>query len=132
MNTTPPLNLVPNIQQPPVQHSLKRSESKISQQAEFERRQFRNAVILCDVRGTQVEYTIPSKDKESIAGDIQLERATGACRICLVREKKMYKDGKVVYNLAIWSFSDDITVRVSQKRMFLSSSTPPSLTFPSS
>jgi hypothetical protein len=120
MNTTPPLTLVPNVQQVPAQqHVLKRSESTISQQAAFERRQFRNAVILCDVRGTQVEYTVASKDKESVAGDIQLEQAAAACRICLVREKKMYKDGKVVFNLAIWSFSDDLSIRLSQKGRLL-------------
>jgi hypothetical protein len=38
-----------------------------------------------------------------------------ACRICLVREKKIYKDGRVIFTLAIWSFSDDMTIRFEQK-----------------
>lgn len=42
-----------------------------------------------------------------------------SCRICLVREKKLYKDGSVVYSLGIWSFSDDMTVRLEQKSELL-------------
>jgi hypothetical protein len=37
------------------------------------------------------------------------------CRICLVREKKVMKDGRIIYSLGIWCFSDDRTVRIQQK-----------------
>lgn len=47
INKTAKLSLYPKVEQ--VETKAKRSESTISQQSEFERSQFRNAVILCDV-----------------------------------------------------------------------------------
>jgi hypothetical protein len=74
-----------------------------------------------DRRGTQVEYTVQTRDngKEVLGVDYDLEQATGPCRICLVREKRMFKDGKVIFSLGIWSFSNDRTVRLEQKGMLI-------------
>jgi hypothetical protein len=99
---------------------LQRSQSTHIQQEEFERRKFRNAVILCDVRGVQVEYVVRSYEEQhrhDSSGDHELEQAMTTGRICLVREKKIFKNGEVAYTLGIWAFSDDRTVRFQQKRM---------------
>jgi hypothetical protein len=98
---------------------LQRSQSTNVQQEEFERRKFRNAVILCDVRGVQVEYVVRSYEEQyrnDSSGDHELEQAMTTGRICLVREKKMFKNGEVAYTLGIWAFSDDRKVRFQQKR----------------
>jgi hypothetical protein len=59
---------------------------------------------------------VQSKGPESLAGAMDLEQAMTSCRICLVREKKTYQGGKVVFTLAIWTFSDDMKTRMEQKR----------------
>ena len=65
-------------------------------------------------RGTMVEYTVPNK-AEDTSLDVDIETVMQNCRICLVRNKRVAQ-GSISYDTSIWSFSDDSTVRLEQKR----------------
>ncbi|KAF2666240.1 hypothetical protein BT63DRAFT_416639 [Microthyrium microscopicum] len=111
MHKTERLSLLPQLSEEPLK--LGRSASTISQQQEFERTLFRNAAILCDVRGTLVEYTVPAAADQPF--EVDLEKAMADCRVCLVRHKRTTRDGRINYSTSIWSFSDDRSVRLEQK-----------------
>ncbi|KAF2093913.1 hypothetical protein NA57DRAFT_47393 [Rhizodiscina lignyota] len=84
------------------------------QQEDFERSAFRNSAVLCDVRGTLVEYTQPV-DPELYRLDQEIAEACTTCRICLVRKRDVLTDGAVRLSTSIWTFSDDRRIRMQQK-----------------
>jgi hypothetical protein len=91
--------------------------SKLVQQYDFERRYFRNSVTLFDMHATGVEYTVPTMaSNQAKAMNIELVKVMNAGRICLVRQQKSLSKGRFSYSTSIWSFSNDMTVRLEQKR----------------
>ena len=91
---------------------LSRSVTTESQQEEFQRSIFLDSALLCDVRGTCVEYTIPD---EETPGDLKLVKATTDCRLCLVTKRKKLSTGGLSFSTSIWALSDDRRVRMQQE-----------------
>ncbi|KAF2087016.1 hypothetical protein K490DRAFT_43232 [Saccharata proteae CBS 121410] len=91
-----------------------RAETTASQHEAFERAAFRNSAILCDLRGTAVEYLKPPDD-ESRPLEAGLGEAMKDCRICIVRKRDTRPDGSSRFLTSIWALSDDHEVRMQQK-----------------
>ncbi|KAF2736975.1 hypothetical protein EJ04DRAFT_510694 [Polyplosphaeria fusca] len=91
---------------------LHRSATTTSQEKMFEKDAFRNAAILCDVRGRLVEYT---QKVASDNDDVEMVSACENCRIAVVRKREFNPDKSVHMMTSIWVFSDDNTVRMELK-----------------
>ncbi|KAF2114864.1 hypothetical protein BDV96DRAFT_86702 [Lophiotrema nucula] len=99
---------------PPVQPEivkLHRSSTTASQKSMFEKQAFRNAAILCDVRGSLVEYTHKVSENND---DVEMVQACEDCRIAVVRKREP-DGGKVRMMTSVWVFSDNNTVRMELK-----------------
>ncbi|KAF2795649.1 hypothetical protein K505DRAFT_239398 [Melanomma pulvis-pyrius CBS 109.77] len=95
---------------------LHRSSTTSSQKEIFEKQAFRNSAILCDVRGTLVEYAQKVSPEED-SHDVEMVEACQDCRICVVRKREpVAADGKTIRMMtSIWVFSDDNIVRLQLK-----------------
>ncbi|KAF2680587.1 hypothetical protein K458DRAFT_434198 [Lentithecium fluviatile CBS 122367] len=96
--------------------TLHRSSTTSSQKERFENAAFRNAAILCDVRGIAVEYAQKvSPDKDCY--ELKMVEACTNCRIAVVRKREAAADAKndIRVMTSIWVFSDDNTVRMELK-----------------
>ncbi|KAJ4302745.1 hypothetical protein N0V90_001635 [Kalmusia sp. IMI 367209] len=95
---------------------LHRSSVTLVQKEQFEKVAFRNAAILCDVRGITVQYAQKvSTDEDS--HDVEMVDASRECRIAVVRKREAAADAKQDIRMmtSIWVFSDDNTVRLELK-----------------
>ncbi|KAF1974575.1 hypothetical protein BU23DRAFT_504997 [Bimuria novae-zelandiae CBS 107.79] len=95
---------------------LHRSSMTLIQKEQFEKAAFRNAAILCDVRGTTVEYAqqvSPSPDSPTVS----MITACDDCRIAVVRKREPMPDAHddIRIMTSIWVFSADNTVRLELK-----------------
>jgi hypothetical protein len=94
---------------------LQLAPSHVVQQYDFERMYFRNSAILFDMPATKVEYTMRTKAlEEAGAMDIGLVQVMGIGRVCLVRQRRLTRTGLFNYSTSIWSFSNDMSVRLEQ------------------
>ncbi|KAF2004457.1 hypothetical protein P154DRAFT_572117 [Amniculicola lignicola CBS 123094] len=102
-----------NPPQQPEYIKLHRSSTTASQKEMFEKQAFRNAAILCDVRGVLVEYA-QKMSPEDYEHDVEMVEACQECRIAVVRkrEREEGKNSGVRVITSIWVFSDDNTVRM--------------------
>ncbi|KAF2490368.1 hypothetical protein BU16DRAFT_552854 [Lophium mytilinum] len=106
------LSITPLTQSSPLM--LHRSSTSASQQNDFEKAAFRNSAVLCDVRGTLVEYTRAIETDDEPFG-VEMAQACTACRICVVRKRETSADRSIRMITSIWAFSSDNTVRFQQK-----------------
>ncbi|KAH9872816.1 hypothetical protein J1614_005210 [Plenodomus biglobosus] len=103
------LSVYPSLQ--PEIMKLHRSSTTASQKAAFEKEAFRNSAILCDVRGTLVEYShqLDEEDKN----DVEMVTASEECRIAVVRKRITDPETRRVHVVtSVWTLSDDGTVRM--------------------
>ncbi|KAF2715340.1 hypothetical protein K504DRAFT_457515 [Pleomassaria siparia CBS 279.74] len=101
---------------PPTQpefDKLHRSSTTMTQKEFFEKQAFRNSAILCDVRGTRVEYAQKMFSEED-SHEVRMVEACQNCRICVVRKRETAgADSETVRMMtSIWVFSDDNIVRM--------------------
>lgn len=81
----------------------------------FEKSLFRNAAILCDVRGNVVEYAQKVPDEPDPRFDTEMVEACQQCRIYVIRKRENRAHGGTKLTTAIWAISEDGTVRCQQK-----------------
>ncbi|KAH7074732.1 hypothetical protein BKA63DRAFT_444031 [Paraphoma chrysanthemicola] len=90
---------------------LHRSSTTSSQRAAFEKEAFRNSAMLCDVRGTSIEYS--HQINEDDPRDVEMIPACDDCRIAVVRKRVHDPEAKRVRVItSVWTFSDDNTIRM--------------------
>jgi len=81
----------------------------------FEKSLFRNAAILCDVRGTVIEYARHLPDEPDPRFNIEMVDACKEARICVIRKRENREHGGTRLATSIWALSDDGEVRCQQK-----------------
>lgn len=81
----------------------------------FEKSLFRNAAILCDVRGTLVEYAQHVPDEPDPRYDTEMVEACKECRIFVIRKRENRPHGGFKVVSAIWAISNDGAVRMQQR-----------------
>ena len=90
-----------------------RNPSSPSQHKQFQRSIFADAAILCQAKGSSVEYTVPDEDKPR---DWKIVEATKKCKISVVTKRfKLPNTNKTRYISSIWALSDDRKVRLQQR-----------------
>ena len=87
----------------------------LSTLAAFEKQLFRNAAILCDVRGKQVEYAKYLPDEPDPRYNTEMVEAAAACRICVIRKRENREHGGFRVVTSIWALSEDGAVRCQQR-----------------
>ncbi|QIW99389.1 hypothetical protein AMS68_004907 [Peltaster fructicola] len=96
--------------------SLKADGPTISDAGQkFEKSLFRNAAILCDVRGSLVEFAQHLPDEPDPRYNTEMVEACKECRIFVIRKRENRPSGGFKVISAIWAISDDGTVRVQQQ-----------------
>lgn len=81
----------------------------------FEKSLFRNAAILCDVRGKMVEYAQHVPDEPDPRYNTEMVAACKEGRICVVRKRENREHGGTKVVTSVWALSDDGTTRLQQK-----------------
>ncbi|KAK1063576.1 hypothetical protein LTR74_009319 [Friedmanniomyces endolithicus] len=81
----------------------------------FEKLLFRNAAILCDVRGTLVEYAQSRPDEPDPRFNTEMLSACTASRICVIRKRENREHGGTRVVASIWTLAEDGGVRLQQK-----------------
>ncbi|KAK1810126.1 hypothetical protein LTR12_015522 [Friedmanniomyces endolithicus] len=81
----------------------------------FEKLLFRNAAILCDVRGTLVEYAQSRPDEPDPRFNTEMLPACTASRICVIRKRENREHGGTRVVASIWTLAEDGGVRLQQK-----------------
>ena len=89
--------------------------SALSSLATFEKALFRNAAILCDVRGKQVEYAKHLPDEPDPRYNTEMVEAVGTSRICVIRKRENREHGGTRVVTSIWALSEDGEVRCQQR-----------------
>lgn len=74
--------------------------------AKFEKQLFRNAAILCDLRGKLVEYAHLH---------VKMVKACEEARVCVIRKRENKEHGGTKVVTSIWIMSDDGQVRLKQR-----------------
>ncbi|MCJ1248125.1 hypothetical protein MMC30_005340 [Trapelia coarctata] len=82
------------------------------EQEVFERKIFTDAIILCEVRGTVIDYTQPDLDK---ANEWKMVEACKGCRVCIVTKTQTRSNGTLRFMTSIWTLSDSRGTRIQQK-----------------
>lgn len=98
----------------PAPAMLSKSVTTASQQEEFQRSVFLDSALLCDVKGSCVEYTQPD---ENTPGDLKMIKAMTECRLCLVTKRRKLSTGGLRFSTSIWALSEDRSVRMQQECM---------------
>ena len=83
--------------------------------ATFEKSLFRNAAILCDVRGKQVEFAKHLPDEPDERYNVEMVEAVSASRICVIRKRENKEHGGTRVVTSIWALSEDGDVRCQQR-----------------
>ncbi|KAF1985996.1 hypothetical protein K402DRAFT_421575 [Aulographum hederae CBS 113979] len=95
---------------------LSPTRATVAQHDAFEKALFRNTALLCDVKGTLVEYTHPVESEDNWKPpEYEMAEVSKECRICVVRRRETLADGAQRFSTSIWTFSDDRQVRLQQK-----------------
>lgn len=81
----------------------------------FEKALFRNAAILCDVRGTLVEYAQHLPDEPDPRYNTEMVETCKDARICVIRKRENREHGGTQLATSIWTLSEDGIVRCQQK-----------------
>ncbi|KAK0291662.1 hypothetical protein LTS16_004161 [Friedmanniomyces endolithicus] len=81
----------------------------------FEKLLFRNAAILCDVRGTLVEYAQSRPDEPDPRFNTEMLPACTSSRICVIRKRENREHGGTRVVASIWTLAEDGGVRLQQK-----------------
>ncbi|EMC96975.1 hypothetical protein BAUCODRAFT_32724 [Baudoinia panamericana UAMH 10762] len=81
----------------------------------FEKKLFRNAAILCDVRGTMVEYAQAVPDEPDPRFNTEMKEACKECRVCVIRKRENREHAGTKVVTSVWTLSDDGTVRLQHK-----------------
>ncbi|KAH9860068.1 hypothetical protein IAQ61_011852 [Plenodomus lingam] len=90
---------------------LHRSSTTTSQKTAFEKEAFRNSAILCDVRGSLVEYSQQLDEEDR--NDVEMVTASEECRIAVVRKRITDPETRRVHvATSVWTLSDDGAVRM--------------------
>ena len=105
---------------PKIQNRL----SGLSTLPAFEKLLFRNAAILCDVRGKQVQYAKHLPDEPDPRFNIEMVEAVGEARICVIRKRENREHGGTRVVTSIWALSDDGEVRCQQRLSEYSETVP--------
>ncbi|KAK5109457.1 hypothetical protein LTR62_007017 [Meristemomyces frigidus] len=95
----------------------------------FDKTLFRNAAILCDVRGTLVEYARTLPDEPDPRFNTEMKEACKECRICVIRKREQRELGGTKVITSIWALSDDGEVRLQQKLSEFNETVPYCSTF---
>jgi hypothetical protein len=90
----------------------------------FEKLLFRNAAILCDVRGKQVQYAKHLPDEPDPRYNTEMVEAVGEARICVIRKRENREHGGTRVVTSIWALSDDGEVRCQQRLSEYSETVP--------
>ena len=90
----------------------------------FEKALFRNAAILCDVRGKKVEYAKHLPDEPDPRYNVEMVEAVGASRICVIRKREHTEHGGTRVVTAVWALSEDGEVRCQQRLSELADTVP--------
>lgn len=90
----------------------------------FEKALFRNAAILCDVRGKQVEYARHLPDEPDPRYNTEMVEAAGECRIVVIRKRENREHGGTRVVTSIWALSSDGKVRSQQRLSEVSETVP--------
>ncbi|KAK4569907.1 hypothetical protein LTR86_002876 [Recurvomyces mirabilis] len=110
-----------------VQRKRESVESNSPQATEtllFDKILFRNAAILCDVRGKLVEYAQKVPDEPDPRFDTEMKEACKDCRICVIRKREQKEHGGTKVVTSIWTLSDDGEVRMQQKLSEINETVP--------
>ena len=83
--------------------------------AAFEKSLFRNAAILCDVRGKLIEYAQHNPDEPDPRFSTEMVEACTEARICVIRKRENREHGGTRVVGSIWALSEDGSVRCQQK-----------------
>lgn len=83
--------------------------------AAFKKLLFRNAVTLCDARGTLVEYAQHNANSADPRYDTEMVSVCKEARICVIRKRENREHGGTRLATSIWTLSDNATVRCQQK-----------------
>jgi hypothetical protein len=81
----------------------------------FEKALFRNAAILCDVRGKKVEFAKHLPDEPDPRYNTEMVEAVGPSRICATRKRENREHGGTRVITSIWALSEDGEVRCQQR-----------------
>lgn len=98
-----------------VTRSVRRSQGDRSNSSQFEKSLFRNAAILCDLRGKLVEYAVHIPDEPDPRYNTEMKEACKECRICVIRKRENREHGGTKVITSIWTLSEDGAVRLQQK-----------------
>ncbi|UJO18753.1 uncharacterized protein CLAFUR5_07098 [Fulvia fulva] len=90
----------------------------------FERQLFRNAAILCDVRGHRVEYARENPDEPDPRYNVDMVDACKGGRICVIRKRENREHGGTRVTTSIWCLSDDGEMRIQHKLSDLQETVP--------
>ncbi|KAK5723257.1 hypothetical protein LTR15_004954 [Elasticomyces elasticus] len=88
----------------------------------FEKLLFRNAAILCDVRGTLVEYAQKRPDEPDPRFETEMREACQVSRICVIRKRENREHGGTKVVTSIWTLADG--VRLQQKLSDINETVP--------
>ncbi|KAF7185307.1 hypothetical protein HII31_13286 [Pseudocercospora fuligena] len=81
----------------------------------FEKQLFRNAAILCDVRGKMVEYAHFNADQPDPRYQVEMLEACKEARVFVIRKRENREHGGTKVVTSIWCISDDGETRLQQK-----------------
>ncbi|EME82296.1 uncharacterized protein MYCFIDRAFT_59482 [Pseudocercospora fijiensis CIRAD86] len=96
--------------------SRKRSRSVGTNEGpKFEKQLFRNAAILCDVRGKLVEYAHFNSEQPDPRYQVEMLEACKEARVVVIRKRENREHGGTKVVTSIWCISDDGEVRLQQK-----------------
>ncbi|CAK3834633.1 Hypothetical predicted protein [Lecanosticta acicola] len=82
---------------------------------QFERHLFRNAAILCDVRGKLVEHAQTKPDEADPRYNVEMVPACREARVCVIRKRENTDHGGTRVVTSVWCLSDDGKIRLQQK-----------------
>jgi len=95
--------------------SIREPTSPLDRSKYFETQLFRNAVILCDVRGIKVEHAQPNHNEPDPRFNIDMIEAAQEARICVIRKREYREHTGTKVATSVWVLSDDGKTRMQQK-----------------
>ena len=99
----------------PHRQTIQLEANGINEAVKFEKQLFRNAAILCDVRGKLVEFAQHNPEIVDVRYNVEMKEACKECRICVIRKRENREHGGTKVVTSVWCLSDDNEVRLQQK-----------------
>lgn len=94
------------------------------ERSDFDRHLFRNAAILCEVRGKLVEHAQIDPDEPDPRYSVKMVTASKEARICVIRKRENREHGGTRLATSVWCLSDDGQIRLQQKLPELQETVP--------